>query len=282
VLAGSGQLYAAKLALCTGQHIQSNRNLSCFAKAHKPEVHMRKSTLALIAGAAVAAGISGKRAKKLVTALTSDGKSDARKIADKTAQRYMMYFGLPAWAIAGGLDWLWHRQTKIETTSGPKESVMHLLMMAESGISVLGGLFLEPNAGLFAVLTTGVLLHQATVIYDVEYTVSRRKIPAREQHTHSFMESLPFDIVAVFAGMYPEEFGSMLRLGAKKPDFSLRLRKPTIPLSHLVAIFSAITAVSALPHVEELWRCLRARRQGLTGTETPPCARELYAASSQR
>jgi hypothetical protein len=155
---------------------------------------------------------------------------------------------------------------------------MHLLMMAESGTAMMAGLFLEPNAGMFAVMSAGMLLHQATVIWDVEYTVSRRKIPAAEQHTHTFMETLPFDIITVFACLYPEQFKSMLGIGSEEPEFSLRLRKPSIPGRNIALSFGAATAISFLPHVEELWRCWRAYRKGLTGTETPECARELYAA----
>ena len=181
-----------------------------------------------------------------------------------------MYFGLPAWSVAGALDWLWHRQTKIETTSGPKESILHLLMMVESGISGM--------AGLFAVMTAGMLLHQATVIWDVEYTVSRRMIPAREQHTHTFMETFPFDILMVFASLHPDAFQSMLGLGARKQDFSLHLRRPLLPLSRIAAILGAVTVFTAVPHVEEFVRCWRAYQRGLTGTDTPECSRELYAA----
>ena len=237
---------------------------------------MRKSTAAALLGTVAVAALSrsGKRMGRL---LRNSGRSQSERIAQKASQRFMMYFAMPAWAIAGGLDWLWHRQTKIETTSGPTESLMHLLMMAESGTAVLAGLFLEPNAAMFAIMSTGMLVHQATVIWDVHYTVSRRKIPAVEQHTHTFMETLPFDILAVFAGLYPNEFRSMVNLGPEKPDFSLRLRKPSIPLHHVALIFGAMTIISALPHVEELWRCLRAKQHGLTGTETPDCARALYA-----
>jgi hypothetical protein len=52
-----------------------------------------------------------------------------------------MYIIMPVWSLAGFLDWLWHRQTTIETTSGAKESVMHLLMMAEAGAPILTGCF---------------------------------------------------------------------------------------------------------------------------------------------
>ena len=154
---------------------------------------------------------------------------------------------------------------------------MHLLMMAEAGVPVFAGLFLEPNAGLLRLMTIGMMLHQATVMWDVSYTVSRRKIPAREQHTHTFMETLPFDILAVFACMHPRQFQAMLGLGEEEPDFRLRLKRPPLPISQIAAIFGAMGFFVGLPHVEEFWRCWKARQQGLTGIDTPECARKLYA-----
>ena len=64
---------------------------------------------------------------------TGTKRNKSRPAADEATRRYLMYIIMPVWSLAGFLDWLWHRQTKIETTSGAKESVMHLLMMAEAG-----------------------------------------------------------------------------------------------------------------------------------------------------
>jgi hypothetical protein len=231
------------------------------------------AALGVISAGGLVLAVIRKSGDKLATALPENPE---RRIADRASQKYMMYVALPAWSVAGALDWLWHRQTKIETTSGPKESFLHLMMMAESGTSVLAGLFLKPNAGLFAVMTAGMLLHQATVVWDVEYAVSRRKIPAREQHTHTFMETFPFDILMVFASLHPDPFKSMLGLGARKPDFSIHLRRPLLPLSRIAAILGAVTLFTALPHVEEFIRCWRAYRRGLTGSDTPRCSRANY------
>jgi hypothetical protein len=233
----------------------------------------------------IAIGLAVAGAVLLKTRRSSGHSSLARLIARdresdaaRSSQRYLMYVIIPAWGLVGALDWLWHKQTKIETTSGPKESMMHLLMMMEAGVPVLAGLFLETNAGLLRLMSIGMLLHQATVMWDVSYTASRRNIPPREQHTHTFMETLPFDILAVFACMHPKEFRSMLGLGGEKPDFELRLKQSPLPLHQIVAIFGALGAFVFLPHVEELWRCWRAKQRGLTGVDTPECVRELYAA----
>lgn len=58
----------------------------------------------------------------------------------------LMYFLLPVWFAAGFADWLCHRATHIETTTGAKESLIHLLMFAEAGVPLLAAIFLEINA----------------------------------------------------------------------------------------------------------------------------------------
>jgi hypothetical protein len=60
-----------------------------------------------------------------------------------------IFFGyvlFPIWMTAGFTDWLFHRRTRIEATSGVRESVLHAVMVAEMGIAVLIVLFLQINA----------------------------------------------------------------------------------------------------------------------------------------
>lgn len=83
------------------------------------------------------------------------------------------------------------------------------------------------------------------------------------------METLPFDILAVFACLHSDEFRTALGFGSgkEKPDFSLRLKKPGLPFTHIAAIFGTMALTNVLPHVEELWRCWKAYREGRTGAE---------------
>lgn len=41
------------------------------------------------------------------------------------------------WLVAGFADWLCHRASHIESTTGAKESLIHLLMFAEVGVPLL-------------------------------------------------------------------------------------------------------------------------------------------------
>lgn len=155
---------------------------------------------ALLIGGAALAILGGARRNKVAEAENGAWrKARGRDAADDAARRYITYIVLPVWCVSGFLDWLWHRQTKIETTSGVKESIMHVVMMAEAGSPILTGLFLEINAGSLALMAAGWLLHELTVAWDVKYTISRRQIFPREQHTHTYMQTTPFNIVMTLA-----------------------------------------------------------------------------------
>jgi hypothetical protein len=75
-------------------------------------------------------------------------------------QALLLYLVLQSWVFVGAADWLSHRVSHIESTSGPKESAIHLLMLAEAGAALLLGI--------------------------------RRDIAPIEQHIHDYLAVLPF------------------------------------------------------------------------------------------
>jgi hypothetical protein len=240
----------------------------------------RKSLFPILLGAGAGLALLGSMSSSSTGRRRSRRKAErelSRQAADQATRRYLMYMIMPVWAVSGFLDWLWHRQTKIETTSGVKESIMHLVMMAEAGTPILTGLFLEMNAGALALMSAGWLAHELTVAWDVSYTVSKRVIYPREQHTHSYMQTIPFDVIATLACLYPEQFMALFGLGPEKADFRLRFRKFPVPLKDFATIVAGMGLVSGLPHLEELWRCYRAQQSGAAGRDITECARELYA-----
>src|SRR5256714_11593503 len=101
------------------------------------------------------------------------------------AQAVLMYFVLPLWLAAGFADCLCHRAASIETTSGWKESFLHLLQFGEMAIPTLAAIFLEINALIIAVMIVCLIAHEATAIWDVNYAYHRREVTPTEQHVHS-------------------------------------------------------------------------------------------------
>ena len=103
----------------------------------------------------------------------------------------LMYFVLPVWLAAGFADYLCHRASNIATTSGPKESMLHLLQFAEMAVAVLAALFLEINALVLLIMLVCFVLHEATALWDLSYASTRREVTPIEQHVHSFLEMMP-------------------------------------------------------------------------------------------
>ena len=56
-------------------------------------------------------------------------KEDGRRLIRRTIQ----YFLVPVWLAAGVADWWCHKRSRIEGTTGMKESLMHLLCNPPSG-----------------------------------------------------------------------------------------------------------------------------------------------------
>ncbi len=49
-------------------------------------------------------------------------------------ESFFLYLILLLWIGAGLIDWVLHRQSHIERTSGLKESLLHILQMIEVGL----------------------------------------------------------------------------------------------------------------------------------------------------
>src|ERR1043166_432241 len=104
----------------------------------------------------------------------------------------LMYVLLPVWLAAGFADYLCHRASHIEKTSGWKESVLHLVQFGEMAVPVLAALLLKINSAVILIMIAFLILHEATAIWDVRYADARRDVSPAEQHVHSVLEMLPF------------------------------------------------------------------------------------------
>jgi hypothetical protein len=176
------------------------------------------------------------------------------------AQAMLMYFVLPLWLAAGFADYLCHRATSIETTSGPKESLLHLLQFSEMAEPTLAAIFLEINALVILVMIISLILHQLTAMWDVRYAYHRRQVTPIEQHVHSVLEMLPLTALLIVVALHWPQFAALFGAGTESADFSLRLKQPPLPWLYVTVMLALVLLFEVLPYGEELIRTLRARR----------------------
>lgn len=178
-------------------------------------------------------------------------------------RRFIMYFIVPLWYAAGLADWLCHRRTKIEKTTGLKESLIHLLMLGEMGVPVLACLFLEINAPVLGLMIAAFLAHEVTAMWDVSYAITRRKVTPVEQHVHSFLEMLPLMATSFIIVLHWGRFIELLRLKGRR-DMTIRLKREPLPVGYTAAALGAVVLLEMLPYLEEVWRDWRAYPRRLT------------------
>lgn len=171
-------------------------------------------------------------------------------------QNFLMYAVVPVWLLAGLADYFCHRASSIERTSGPSESLLHLLQFALVGVPLLAALFLEINAAVLLVMLIGLALHQATAVWDVRYANATRHVSPAEQHVHGVLEMAPAVATAVVAILKWPDFLSLFGVGDAR--FALELKHVALPGGYLAAVLLGVLLFGALPYGEELLRTLRA------------------------
>jgi hypothetical protein len=156
---------------------------------------------------------------------------------------------LPLWLLAGLGDWLCHRRSSIERTSGPREPALHILLYLLIAVPVVLGLFSSIDALLFTFMALCVAAHMAVSYWDTAYAQPRRFISPLEQHIHSYQDMLPLFALALV--------GVLHRDALAEPDWRWSARAEWLPWT-----WGVVLALGAglLMIVEELARCLRAAR----------------------
>ena len=185
---------------------------------------------------------------------------DEESEVEQASRRFLTFVLLPAWMLTGFGDYLCHRATKIERTSGTHEALTHLLMIATTGAGLTAALFCEINETVLAIMTASAVAHEAVVLWDVGYATPLRPPSATEQHLHSFLEVLPFTGLAFMMCMNPADLAVLLGRGSR--PFRWRLapkRHPLAPL-YAAAVIGLASALQVIPHLEEFVRCFRVDR----------------------
>jgi hypothetical protein len=178
----------------------------------------------------------------------------------EVVRHYLLYFVMPFWLIIGFCDYVCHRRTKIEQTSGAIEAAIHLLMLTEVGIPIALGLYLEINSLIIALMIVAFLAHEITSLCDVAYAEKRREITLFEQHVHSYLAVIPFMVGSFVICLYWDQFLALFGAGQERADFAVRWKQMPVPLEYHVGLGTAVLGLLVLPYTEELWRCWRAAR----------------------
>jgi hypothetical protein len=171
-------------------------------------------------------------------------------------QSFLMYLIVPVWLLAGLADYLCHRASAIERTSGVFESALHLLQFGLVGVPLLAALFLEINAAVLLIMLIGLVLHQATAVWDVRYANETRRVSSTEQHLHGVLEMTPAITTAIVAILKWPDFLSLFGIGEAR--FALELKHTPLPGWYLSAVMAGVVLFGVLPYGEELLRTARA------------------------
>jgi ABC-type amino acid transport system permease subunit len=174
------------------------------------------------------------------------------------AKDYLLYFILPLWIAAGIVDWFCHRHARIEANAGPKESLIHLLMMGEAGIAILAGLFFTVNSAVILLMLAAWALHEITTMWDLIYANAAREVNAIEQRVHDFLGTLPLLVLSFILIMHWGQFLAIFGLGDAPADWSLTPRSLDISPVYFWGLMAAM-ALNGLIYLEELLRGLRYR-----------------------
>lgn len=159
----------------------------------------------------------------------------------------------------GFLDWYCHKKSRIEETTGAKESVYHAIMGVQVGIPVFLGLYFEINVLQFLIMFAILFLHELVAHMDVKYAIDKRKISILETHVHSFLECLPFVIVALIICINWPAFVDFITFNWAG-NMSLTLKKNPLNTGYIATYFFTLIVLDVIPYIEEFIRCYRYRK----------------------
>lgn len=172
-------------------------------------------------------------------------------------REFLMYAVLPLWVLAGIADWWCHKRAHDGNARGLRESLFHLtLFLQMAGIGV-AALWLEINLAVFALLLGLFLMHEATTWMELRGARTKRDLRAGEQMLHGFLEVLPLVALLCLFALHEQEPGAWGAADA----WRLHGKSDPLPPLYVLGACVAIALLNLLPPLEDMVRCLRARRQ---------------------
>ena len=168
---------------------------------------------------------------------------------------------LPMWVICGSLDYVCHRLTRIEETSGFRESVYHAVMGFQGGIPLWMGIFFEINVLVLLVSFVCFVTHEWTAHKDMVMADEVREVTIWEQHLHSYLATIPFYVLTLIACRNWDQFVRTITF-QWSGDLQLTWRPEPLGTTTYVWWYATLMLVVAvIPYTEELIRCWMCRNR---------------------
>jgi len=169
----------------------------------------------------------------------------------------LLFFFLPLWGIAGFVDWCCHKATKIETTSGLKESLMHSLMGIQMAIPIVMCLVFYVNVLVLIICIIAWFCHEIVAHWDVHYASPRRKISIWEMQAHTYLGSLPLYMLASIIIINWQQFLSLITFDWTGNMSLIWIEDPHGGELFIPTYVTFMAVVCVFPYLEENIRCLR-------------------------
>jgi hypothetical protein len=159
----------------------------------------------------------------------------------------------PLWLLGGAVDYVCHRRTDIQHTSGIRESWLHVAQFVTVALVFVSAVLLEITLAMVVVSAILVLAHTVLSFIDVSYTLGRRHISTTEQHAHGLLNVIPLIAVGLLAIL---NWQSLL---APSTDSVVRLKDEPLSATHVAMLLGSFSVLAGGPVLEEWLRTYRAR-----------------------
>ncbi|MCL1079373.1 diguanylate cyclase [Parashewanella spongiae] len=170
----------------------------------------------------------------------------------------ILYVFLPLWGAAGFVDWCCHRATKIETTSGIKESLLHSLMGIQIAIPIALCLAFYVNVLILLLCIITWISHEIVAHWDVKYAAPKREISIWEMHAHTYLGSLPLYMLISIIVINWQAFLQLIYLDWAGNLSLVPMEEPHGSSAYLPAYVTFMMIACVFPYAEENLRCLKA------------------------
>ena len=178
---------------------------------------------------------------------------------DQLLMNLILYGLLPLWGITGFIDWCCHRATRIEETSGLRESLVHSLMGIQLGIPIVLCLTFYVNVSILLICFAAFIAHEIVAHYDVHYSAPLRRISIWEVHVHNYMATIPLYLLMLILVLNWDTFLKLVSFDWAGEFRFDRIESPPGGSSYLRNYLMFMTVLCVFPYLEENVRCLRAQ-----------------------